>query len=82
MKQNEIALKVFNIVEKVLENNENLPKNNDEDITALFDSIRFVTLIVEIENTFGIEISDDDFELEKMSSINKITELILPIMKE
>lgn len=76
MTNNEIGNKVSNIIGEVLQNGKTVPESFDADISQLLDSIEFVTLIVEIESMFEIEIDDDDFEISKLDTINKIVELI------
>lgn len=41
-----------------------------------FDSIRIISLIVEIESRFGIEIEDSDLDIEKLTVFNKLTSMI------
>lgn len=76
MTNNEIGNKVSTIIGEVLQNGKAVPESFDADISQLLDSIEFVTLIVEIESMFDIGIDDDDFEVSKLDSINKIVELI------
>jgi acyl carrier protein len=77
MNKKEIGDKVFGILQQIINKEKKPPKTYDEDISKLLDSIEFVSLIVEIENMFDIEISDDDFDLSNMDNINKICELII-----
>lgn len=80
MRKEEISNKIFQIVRKIVTNEEALNLKYDDDIRYMLDSIQFVTLIVEIESTFNVEVRDEDFEIEKLGSIEKITELILSYM--
>lgn len=80
MRKEEISNKIFQIVRKIVTNEETLNLKYDDDIRYMLDSIQFVTLIVEIESTFNVEVRDEDFEIEKLGSIEKITELILSYM--
>lgn len=76
MTKNEIGNKVSTIIGELLQNGKTVPESFDADISQLLDSIEFVTLIVEIESMFDIEINDDDFQVSKLDSINKVAELI------
>lgn len=80
MRKEEISNQIFQIVRKIVTNEETLNLKYDDDIRYMLDSIQFVTLIVEIESTFNVEVRDEDFEIEKLGSIEKITELILSYM--
>lgn len=40
------------------------------------DSLRFIRLVVELEEAFGIEISDDDIYLDKFGKVSDIVKLI------
>ena len=80
MRKEEISNKIFQIVRKIVTNEETINLKYDDDIRYMLDSIQFVTLIVEIESTFNVEVRDEDFEIEKLGSIEKITELILSYM--
>lgn len=48
----------------------------DGDLLEVLDSVEFVTLLVEIETEFDIEIDDSDYELKKMSTVSRIAELV------
>lgn len=41
-----------------------------------YNSIKLVELIVEIENEFGIQLEDDDLDIEKLSVYNKLLDMI------
>lgn len=71
----ELSTKVRNIVGQVVDDINLIPDNNIE-LVGMMSSLAFVKLIVELETTFGIEIKDEDFDLEKMSTIEKITHLV------
>lgn len=77
MNKNEINAKVLTILKKILEDEEKLPQTFDESISQNIDSIEFVTIIIEIEKEFGIEIDDEDFEIDNVDSVNKLTDLII-----
>ncbi|HBY86886.1 MAG TPA: hypothetical protein DEO86_13545 [Colwellia sp.] len=44
---------------------------------AEFDSMALVTLIGEIEESFDIDLDDDDISAENFSSVASLTELVL-----
>lgn len=75
MNRNEISNKIYEIMQEVFGSEKNI-QGMDEDLLDKLDSIEFVSLIVEIETEFLIEIDDNDYELEKMSTVNKIAELV------
>ena len=75
MSRDEISKKIYEIMKEVFGEEKNI-QGLDEDLLAPLDSIEFVSLIVEIETEFLIEIDDQDYELEKMSTVNKIAELV------
>jgi len=77
MDKKEICEKVFHILKQIFGDEENLPKTFEEEISGKIDSLKFVMLIVEIENQFYIEINEDDFEVNKLSSIEKIADIII-----
>jgi len=77
MNKNEICDKLYLILKQVLEEEEKLPESFDENISEKIDSVEFVMLIVEVENQFQIKINDDDFEIEKIASIDKLADLII-----
>lgn len=82
MQKDEIGQKVVGILEKVLDSKEKLPKAYDQDISPVLDSIRFVSLIIEIETTFNMEIDEDDFEISKLDTVEKIIDLVSGYLKE
>ena len=52
--------------------------NNDTDLVSEFgfSSVNIVQLVVEIENTFKIEISDEDMQIEKLSNYGLLISII------
>lgn len=55
---------------------------NEEDLFNLgFDSINFVKLIVELELKFDIEYPDELLDLKKLSSVEKIVQLVESLKK-
>ncbi len=43
---------------------------------AVFDSIEFVTLIVEIEEAFSIELMNDDLKIENLRNLDLICKIV------
>lgn len=41
-----------------------------------FDSVQIISLIVEIESHFDIEIEDDDLDIEKLTVFKNLTDMI------
>lgn len=76
MDNQNINEKVAAIFRKVLKGY-SFPSSNDEDFSNRINSIQFVTLLIEIENEFDIEIEDKDFNMEMLSSVNRITDLVI-----
>lgn len=76
MERKLIADQILNVFRMVMKD-EKFNADFEEDITGGFDSIGFVTLVVELENKFDIEFDDEDFEMSKMKSVNQITDLII-----
>lgn len=71
-----VCKKILMLLKSVMED-EKLNIEYDEDITKVLNSIGFVTLVVELEDEFDIELDDEDFELSKMGNINRIADLVI-----
>lgn len=63
-------------IEQLFPEVKNLPVSFDEDLKGFFNSLKFVSFIVAIEKKYGFSISDDDFVVNKFSTISKISDLI------
>ncbi len=52
--------------------------NEDTDLVRdfNFDSINLIQLVVDIENTFNIEINDEDLAIEKISQYRKLVMML------
>ncbi|MES1049004.1 acyl carrier protein [Bacillus thuringiensis] len=62
--------------------NVNQLKLNDSILDELhIDSLKFIELVVELEQEFDVEISDEYLLAENFESISKINELILGLCK-
>lgn len=80
MEKSEIRINVL----KCMENIGIFVDVNDYDIVLdnyIEDSIQFITLVIEMENIFNIEIPDDLLTISNFESINKICELLEVIIK-
>lgn len=76
MEKELIYKKILTLLKSVMED-EKINLEYDQDIIENLNSIGFVTLAVELENEFDIELDDEDFELSKMRNINQIAELVI-----
>lgn len=82
MKSNEVKVsgikeKINEIINGILAEEGKQVKGKIGDVVELLDSIEFVSLIVEVETEFDIEIDDKDYDFEKMNSVDKITDLVV-----
>ena len=57
---------------KILKKN----KIKDEEENIIVDSLEFIRLIVDLEESYKIKFDDEDLILENFSSINRIIEII------
>ena len=74
MEISSIETKIMDIMKEVLD--EEKIANCDGNLLDVLDSIEFVTLIVEIETEFEIEIDDSNYDMEKLGDIHKLAELV------
>ena len=82
MNYNEICEKIMEIVENIIEeDNEKICWNKWNPADDL-DSIQIVGMIIEIESFFNIEFKDEDYDLENMSSIYKISNIVQKYVKD
>lgn len=73
----EIQVEVMQILGRIIEDENRLPRGINDNFGENIDSLEFVMMFVELEETYGIQINDEDFEIENASTINKVSELIL-----
>jgi len=64
----------------ILEHNGLIFDGMSEDSTLVFDSIQFITVIVELEEEFDIEIPDEYLLSEEISCIDSIVNIVNNIM--
>lgn len=79
---NEVKLKIDTIIVNILgENGIYLSSISDISLLELgIDSILFITLVIEIEEEFGINIPDEYMNLEDLSSLDKICKIVIEQM--
>ena len=72
---NEKIRTIFSEILKVEKDIYNIP--NDANLIELgLNSLNAIEMVVYLEDTFGIEIRDEDLMIDNMSSINQICELL------
>ena len=52
------------------------PPDVDMIATGLLDSMAIVTLIVELEHEFGITVPPDELDLDRLRTVERLTELV------
>lgn len=78
----EIQEKIIKIIEEILkkDNEENYMKNKVEEDMPLetygIDSFQFISLIVEIEKSFQIEIPETFLSFEKLDTVSSIVKCV------
>lgn len=79
----EVCAKIKNILDMYLENADREELSGDADLSDWgVDSISFIQTIVDIEAQFGIEIPDECLLMEKMGTVNKMTDIIYRLINE
>lgn len=53
-----------------------------EDLSDQLDSLSFVTIIVEIEQAFGIEVPDDRLDFTELNTISGFTSLVQQLLNQ
>ncbi len=79
MTQAEIENKVFDIVVELLATE--IVQDTELDSVGL-DSIKFITLVVELEDYFQIEIPNNVLRIKELNTITKITKIIYGVLNE
>ena len=79
---NEVKFKIDTVIVNILgENGIYLSSISDISLLELgIDSILFITLVIEIEEEFGINIPDEYMNLEDLSSLDKICKIVIEQM--
>lgn len=81
-RNDKITNKVVELINKLYEDIIFTEKMYNEDITQIcLDSIGFMMLVVLIEEEFNVEIPAKQLNLEKMNTINKISNIIRDLIK-
>ena len=75
--------KVFEIINAHFENIEIVPDNLNDDLFALgMDSLRFIKVVVSLENEFECEIPDSKLLIAEMDTVQKIINVLQTIYEE
>jgi acyl carrier protein len=80
-RMNETREIIVNMLCEVLEVDQETILNEEDLFNLGFDSINFVKLIVELELKFDIEYPDELLDLKKLSSVEKIVQLVESLKK-
>ena len=75
----DIKDKLKKIIAEIATAKTSINEINDETVLTDdlgFDSIQMVSLIVEIESTFGITMEDDDLDIEKLNVFKHLTKML------
>lgn len=59
----------------------NIDKNTNLVTDLNFDSLKLITLIIEVESQFNVMIDDDDLDIDKISSVEYIDKLVENVVK-
>lgn len=74
--------KVLEIINNNFERGKIKSNQYDEDLNILgIESIKLIQIMVELEETFQIEIPDEYLLVSEMGTVNKILDVILSIVK-
>ncbi len=76
-KLKKIIADIAPIVVEISEINDNTVLTKD----LGFDSVQIISLIVEIESQFDIEIDDEDLDIEKLTVFKTLADMILNKLK-
>lgn len=72
-KLKKIIVDIAPIVVEISEINDNTVLTKD----LGFDSVQIISLIVEIESQFDIEIEDEDLDIEKLTVLKTLTDMVV-----
>lgn len=74
--------KILEIVNGNVENFELTPDQYDTDLSLLgMDSINFITIVIALEEAFGIEIPDEYLLITMLGTINKMKSVVLSVLE-
>jgi acyl carrier protein len=73
---------ILSIINENIESNEITLEQADEDLSLLgMDSIKFIQIVVALEESFQIEVPDEELLINKMGTINKILSVVSVAIK-
>lgn len=73
-----ITDKIIEIINSSVKKIEIRPDQTNEDLTKIgVDSIEFIKIIVDIEETFDIEIPDDFIVMPMINTVSKISDIVV-----
>ncbi len=74
---------ILNIINRVLETSEITERDINEDLSVLgISSIMFISIVVDIEEKYNIEIPDEYLLFTEIGTVNKIIDIVTSVMKE
>jgi len=75
---NDIELRVVNIIKKNFDQPELLNEINLNDSLDSygFNSIKFIKIVVDLENEFAIEFDDEELNMDTFSTLNDVVQRI------
>ncbi len=76
-----VLLKIKKIVNEILSTNISIKDDSDLQEFGM-DSIKFVQIIIALEDEFKCEIPEEFFLMEKMNSVDKIERVISKLLEE
>ena len=76
-----VLLKIKKIVNEILSTNISIKDDSDLQEFGM-DSIKFVQIIIALEDEFKCEIPEELFLMEKMNSVDKIERVISKLLEE
>lgn len=75
--------KVLGVLNGVLDGQDLTIKQVNEDLTTMgMDSIRFIHIIVSLEETFDCEIPDSKLLMTEMDTVQKIVDVLQELLKD
>lgn len=79
---NDIEKKINNIVKHIVNENKDIDFFISLQDYYQFDSVEYMILLIELNNSFNIEIDDKDFTSENFQNINSIVKIIKEYLKK
>lgn len=73
-----IIEKIMEIISSIIEQENIAIEQANEDLVMLgMDSIKFISIVVAIEETFQIEVPDEKLLITEMGTLNKMIDVVL-----